>query len=223
MKHCDLRPATLDDLAFLLHAIRATEHLETLAAVSMYEIIYGLSGFELDALLAECLSGDHEGHQLSLRSFLIAELDGMAVGCCARWVEGAGVKASGARVAMIVSRFIGIKRWRAQSDSVRAISDSSPPRTVGALQLESFYVDPNFRGDGIAGRLIEAAIRAVRPTDNMSKLAEISLLRENESAARAYRKVGFEPTGAPVEATTEFVKLTGSSGLLQLRKELGSG
>lgn len=217
-----VRAARPDDIPFLVGSVRASEQLPGNASDSMYHRIYGLSDSEVDQLVTESLSAETEGHQLSLGSFLIVSHFDTQIGCCARWIENAGGKASGARLAMLISRSLGLSRWRTRAAAIRAISGSAPLRSVGALQLESFFVAEAFRGMGIVGTLVNAAIRSVEGVERSPTVAEISLLVENEAATRAYRKLGFDPVHAASIACEQFVELTGSSGFIQLRRYLAT-
>lgn len=222
MSGFDVRTAQLDDIPFLVEAIRESERLSGDSNECMYRRIYGLTETEVTKLIVETLSSETEGHQLSLGSFLVVSHDYAPVGCCAHWIEQAGVRASGTRLAMIISRSIGLSRWRARAAAVRTLSASAPPRSVGALQLESFFVTPEFRGRGIVRKLVEAAITSVERLESPPSFAEISLLVENEPATRAYYKIGFEPVIGASMASEQFAELTGSGGFIQLRRSLAS-
>jgi GNAT superfamily N-acetyltransferase len=66
-----------------------------------------------------------------------------------------------------------------------------PAREVLHRARGRVYVRPEFRGQGIAGRLLQAAEAHLRAT-GMRRM-RIGLLTNNSSALRAYQKHGFEP------------------------------
>jgi ribosomal protein S18 acetylase RimI-like enzyme len=64
-------------------------------------------------------------------------------------------------------------------------------RTPHALQLESIYTHPEFRGKGIAAHLIQSVIQQFKQEFPEIQKAEIVLSGSNAIAQRAYEKIGF--------------------------------
>lgn len=215
------RAATPDDVGFLVDAVRISERVPIGRETSLYESIFGLSREEVDAFLAESLLQDVGGCQLSYRTFHVLADGERPVACCSAWVEAARGAPSGRLVAMTISRFIGVARWKARMMAIRALSASVPSRTPMTLQLESFYTRPEFRGQGATSHLIDGAIAALASRDVRPRTAEISLLAENVGAARAYMKSGFEHVWSTSPGNPRFRELTGSAGFIQMRREIG--
>ncbi len=215
------RAATPDDVAFLVNAVRISERVPIGSETSLYESIFGLSRGEVDESLAESLMRDVGGSQLPYRTFHVLADGERPVACCSAWIEAARGAPSGRLVAMTISRFIGAARWKARMGAIRALSASVPVRTPLALQLESFYTKPEFRGQGATGQLIDGALAALATRGIHPQTAEISLLKENAGAARAYLKSGFEHVWSTSPGNPEFKELTGSAGFVQVRRHVG--
>jgi len=141
------------------------------------------------------------------------------VACCTQWVESEGAAPSGTTVAMLMSRFLGISRLRSRASFIRALAAVAPKRTAGSLQLESFFVAPEFRGAGLAAALTSYCISETTARSTTTH-AEISLLAENTAAARAYRSAGFESFWHTPANDPLFAERTGSAGFVQLRRTI---
>ena len=219
MDNATLRSATPDDVSFLVRGILAAERLPSNADVTTYERVFGMEREELIGFLRGILAQPTAGHQLAYGSFHILALQGEPVACCAAWVEALNGAPSGKIIAVALSRFLGIQRWKARRGYIQSFMASVPPRSVGQLQLESFFVEPSARGRGMTAQLIEGVLEHSSSLTNRPSAAEISLFRENSAAIRAYQKAGFEIgwSSPPNEALQD---LLGSRGFVKMQRSL---
>lgn len=221
MDEFQFRDATVDDVDFLATATNAAERLPNADGAGMYERVYGLTSEECDRFLRETLAQETRDNQLTFRTFGVLMRGSRPVACCSAWVEAQGGQPSGLKLAIAVSRFIGSKRWRERNSASAVLARCSPKRTPGALQLETFYVEPGSRGMGGTGRLINDVLRKFMGTEEPPSVAEISLLIENQAAAAAYAKSGFDVAWSAPDTDEQFLALTGSRGFVQMRRVLG--
>ena len=203
--------ALSSQLGFIIDAILAAERVPI--GRTMYESVFGISVDELRLFLSETLMQDSIGRPLSLGAFRVLTEGGEPIACCAAWVEPRDGMASGTWTAMALSRHIGMSRFRSRSGAVRTLAEVSPRRSPGILQLESFFVRPEYRGRGLTRRLIDESLRA---DDTGNVRAEIGLLEENSSAMGAYSAAGFVECWRTRSSTDAFYSLTGSRGFVQL-------
>lgn len=210
-----VRDARASDIPFLVRGILAAEQVPRFAPVTTYERHFHLTRDEVATFVGAALAEPLSGHQLALSSFRIAECDGEPAGCCAGWIESTS-RASGLSVAMLLSRFLGAGRWREAQTAVRMLRAVTPARSGGALQLESFFVDDRFRGQGIASRLIEHHIAAHVQSADAPATAEIILYCENAPAARAYFRSGFTLATRSDVLAEDVREALGSEGLQKL-------
>jgi GNAT superfamily N-acetyltransferase len=214
------RKATPADLPFLITAVKAAEKLSV--AGCTYEKLFLLSVAEVDALLNQALSMESGGYQLALSTFFIHARGSVPVACCSSWIEAADGVSSGFKMAAVLSDLLGFEKWIDAKAAIKAFAEATPRRTAGTLQMETFYVDPSSRGQGLAARIIDSVIRSFDSVVMSAKIAEITMLEGNAEALRAYQKAGFHihRKGAPGNAL--FQTLTGSAGFIQLHKTIGA-
>jgi ribosomal protein S18 acetylase RimI-like enzyme len=141
--------------------------------------------------------------------FLIAEVDGQSAAALAAFRAGDAYSLSGAAVAeaaasLDVSDAEQAAIWQRGSYLfLCALGEDD------AWTLENIYTAPHHRGRGLAGRLIEHAVREGR--ERGFDTAQISSFIGNEAAGRAYRKAGFELGGE--KRDPEFAATAGAPGM----------
>ena len=86
--------------------------------------------------------------------------------------------------------------------------------------METFYVDPVCRGQGLTERIINSVIRRFDSVATSAKIAEITMLEENAEALRVYQKAGFHIHRKGDPGNALFRTLTGSAGFIQLQKSI---
>lgn len=214
------RKATPDDLPFLVAAVKAAEKLGS--ASCTYETLYLLNATEVDALLNQALSIESGGYQLALSTFFVYTRNGVPVACCSSWIEAADGMPSGFKIAAVLSDLLGFEKWIDAKASIKAFADAIPQRTAGMLQMETFYVEPSCRGQGLTVRIIDSVIRSFDSDVTSAKMAEITMFEENAEALRAYQKAGFHIHRKGDPGNALFQTLTGSAGFIQLRKTIGA-
>jgi GNAT superfamily N-acetyltransferase len=212
------RKATSADLPFLIEAVKAAEMLDTERCT--YEKLFLLSSAELDDMLTGALSIDGSGYQLALSSFSIFSQRGLPVACCSSWVEAEDGISSGFKIASVLCDLLGFEKWVEAKVAIKAFADATPQRTPGALQMETFYVKPNSRGQGLTARIIDKVLSQFGAADSSIKVAEITMLEGNDKALSAYQKAGFSIRHRSQLSNEIFRTLTGSAGFLQLHKPI---
>lgn len=213
-----IRSASLSDVPFLAHAIRTAEAGP--GGVAPYEALFGLSPQECTAALAAMLEEELEGCELCPDAFLIAHTaDGTPVATCAAWVECADDnQPSNLLKAQLLSHTLGAARFRAAEPELRILATVGIARTVGALQLESFYTHPSHRGQGLAARLIEAQ----RQRFPEATVAEIQLTTANAAAQAAYARAGFAVGHTQTSPHPELPRLLGADGKVLMRRVIAA-
>ncbi len=214
------RKATPVDLPFLIAAVKAAEKLGT--ASCTYEKIFMLSAAEVDALLNQALSIESGGYQLALSTFFVYTRGCVPVACCSSWIEAADGISSGFKMAAVLSDLLGFEKWIDAKAAIKAFADAILQRTAGTLQMETFYVEPSCRGQGITALIIDSVIRHFDSFGTPAKFAEITMLEGNVEALRAYQKAGFHIHRKGDPGNALFRTLTGSAGFIQLHKTIGA-
>ena len=78
-------------------------------------------------------------------------------------------------------------KWTKAANKLECLKSTQLPRIQHALQLECIYTKKEFRGLGLASKLVQEAATS----SNKPPMAEIQLLGNNEAALRSYTKCGF--------------------------------
>lgn len=185
-----IRRATAKDIDFLTEAIIAAEKSGSQMPVS-YAGIFSLSYEETVDLLKAALEEEIEGQELCPLHFLIAEVNGTPAAACASWVEATGGVSSGQIKANILFHLLGKEKWEKASEQLKAIAETNIERTAGAAQIESVYTRPEHRGKGLTAMIIEEHLKLHKESFPSLEKAQVILLKNNISAANAYRKAGF--------------------------------
>ena len=184
-----VRPAVEADRAFLVEAIVEAEKSGT-DRIS-YCGIFSLDEPGLHELLEAILAEDFEGQELCVSGFLVGEIDGEPAGAACGWVEGAGGLPSTIVKANLLQHFLDAERLAAARPRLRRLGELALERTPGAIQLESIYVRPAFRGRGVTGRILDEQLRRLGERAPEADKAQIVLMKDNAGAHRAYEKLGF--------------------------------
>lgn len=184
-----LRPATEADLPFLVEAIVAAEKSGTERL--SYCTLFGLGEPELRTMLAAMLEEDLPGQELCISGFLLAERDGEPAGAANGWVEGTGSRASAIVKANLLAHFVGRERISAAAPRLALIEPLVVAREPGALQIESVYVAPGFRRQGVCEHIVAALEQRALAAPKPPAKGQIIVAAANEGALRVYRRCGY--------------------------------
>jgi len=184
-----IRPAKLTDIDFLIKAIISAEKGNT--DTISYCKIFILDEQKFREILATILTLNIDNFEFSLSSFLIIEINGNRIATCSSWIEGRdGLESKIIKGNSLLFHLDKCNFTSAKSKQ-DAIIETSIPRELGAIQIDSVYVDSNYRGRGLVGVLIKEHIENLLPDTN-NKIAQILVRGNNSSAIKAYEKLGFK-------------------------------
>ncbi len=211
-----IRCAEVRDIPFLVEAIIAAEKSGT-ETVS-YCQLFGLTECELRDVLAEILVEDVIGQELSVSGFRIAEVGGEAAAAACGWIEAAEEIPSTILKANLLHHFLGAARIEKAKPHFATLASLSFPRQVGALQLESIFVVDRFRGRNLIQDVLLQHLDAAR--SQHSPKAQIILSGQNQSALKAYQKLGFYVVAEKTVAVAETAGILPANTKLLLEKPL---
>lgn len=185
-----IRTATAQDIDFLVAAIVSAEKSgsQNLGLATLF----GLSEAQVAPLIGAMLQEEVDGCELSISSFLIAEVQGRPAAAVAGWIEGAVDEMPSA---ILKSNLIGATYPPESLEVLRAkagvLAGLRIDRQWHALQLEYVHVDPAHRGHGWAGRLIEAHLDKARASAPIPEKAQVQAFGNNGVAVGLYDRLGF--------------------------------
>lgn len=177
------------DRAFLVQSIVEAEKSST--DKLSYASIFGLSPEQVESVLDSILQEDFEGQELCVSGFLIARVGGTPAGAVCSWVEGASGMASSIIKGNLLQHYLPPGSIDFAQRHASLLDRLTLERERGALQLESVYVEPDFRGRGVAAKLISGHLDATRQQAPGLHKAQIMLIEDNRAALRVYERLGF--------------------------------
>lgn len=185
-----IRQATKSDYMFLAEAVIKAD-LGTEGKNSSYAALLGVSNETAINSIAAMMDEEVGGCEFCPTTFLVAEYENKPVACVSSWIEGEnGISSWQIRTALIREYFP-----KGSIEHILKLSDLTNEvmvhRTDGALQIESVFVSPEHRGQGLAADLIKAHVVNAHNKNTSAKIVELMTYTNNESAINSYSKLGF--------------------------------
>ena len=180
-----IRQATADDKDFIITSIIEAE--KSGADIISYCAIFSLTEQEFRGILNNILDEEMEGQELCISNFLVAEVDGERAAALSTWVE----EESGMIKSNLLLYFLGGDKITSAASNLSLLNEINIKREIGTLQVECVYTNEKFRGLGIVRQLIDESIKWRLGQGKAFEKAQVILLKNNESATRAYEKAGF--------------------------------
>lgn len=187
------RPANVDDSEFLCDVIIAAEM--GMSDKLTYCSLFNLSIDEARKAIISMLQEEIDGCELSISSFIIAEIDGEAIGALGGWVEG---YYDGQSSQMLKSNLIGYTLGKSAIEKLRdhaqMLKEFYIPRESGCAQIEYLFVKPEYRGRRIEIELMQ------RVEDKCKRLAprltkgQAQLFRNSIWSIKLLMKFGYSIT-----------------------------
>ena len=189
METLHIRPATVQDVTFLVQSILDAEASGT--DLVSYQRLFELSDVEMREKFSNIVREDIEGQELCYVNFWIAEINNQPVAATAAWIEGENGFSSNTIKAQLLAEYLGMERWRAAQERLKAISVIDMAREKGTLQLDAIAVVAEQRGKGILQELLKIICQNMHVRYPALSKAQILLMNNNERALKAYEKAGF--------------------------------
>jgi ribosomal protein S18 acetylase RimI-like enzyme len=213
-----IRVAVEKDKAFLIHAIMEAE--KSGSNMLSYCAIFSIPEKTVAEMLSNILDEGIDGQELYIPNFLIAEMDGTPAATCSAWIEQENGMASKMIKSNLLMYFLERDVLLNAQSRLTVLNELSIDRTPAAMQIECVYTDPRFRGRGLTRQLIDEHIRLKQASGILLHEAEIQLLKNNESAIKAYEKAGFKIAVEKTTASKEILKLLPSDTKILMKRNL---
>jgi len=184
-----IRQAELTDIGFIIEAIIEADRSET-DRIS-YCKIFNLSLEELKVILRNVLLEDIEGSEFCLSNFRVALVDGDIAGACCSWIESLNGHPSYLIKFSLLSQYLNEEHIEYSKKIAPIIKGLNIAREKSVLQIESVYVNPNFRGLGISAKIINEHFKQNKLIHPELERAQLIVTYDNKSALSAYYKIGF--------------------------------
>lgn len=210
--------ATEADLDFITDAVFAAVKSGT--DILSYTTLFEKMEEELKPLFKEMIEEDIEGQELWLSGFLIAkDENGTPAATCCAWAEGEEGPSS-MLTAQVLSFGLGQETYQKAVVKKEIIESLRVEREEGSLQFEHIYTTPEFRGQGLAAQVIEEQIKQHKAQNTKLEKAQIILFKTNESALKAYSKMGFATTSEQHSQHPEILNYFPADTRVLMEKEI---
>lgn len=218
MSKITYRMATVQDIPFLVDTIIEAEKSGT--DILSYTTIFGLSEFQTREFISKMLAEEIDGCELSISSFLLAEVDGQTAGAVAAWLEGVGGTPSSLLKGNLLNYTLPksvLKKARGVNSIIKTLYIENIYNTI---QIGLVYVEANHRGQNIVSLLIDKQINNLVQLNTHPEAAYVQVFGGNDVAIRAYEKAGFRKTMTKDSNDEEILKYMPANTKILMKREL---
>lgn len=212
------RNATVKDIPFLVETIIEAEKSGT--SILSYCTIFGLTEQETEMYLSKMLEEEIDGCELSISSFFIAEEQESIAGAVAVWLEGSEGISSTILKGNLLNYTLPKPNMEIALKKAAIIKEAHIEYQNGTLQLGLVYVSNTYRGQNLAGKMIEYAISNYRNKYPEIFEMHVQVFGNNIPAIKSYKKVGFEIVKSKESLNPEINKLLPYSTKVLMKKLL---
>lgn len=212
-----IRQAIESDSEFIVDAIITAE--KSGSEKITYCEIFSISEEDLRNVLHQVLAEEIEGFEFCIQNFLIAEVNGKTAGAVSGWIEGADGMPSSLLKMNAFSFFLPKANIDAAHQRIKIIEEIGIEREAGCLQLDCVYTHPEYRGQGISAKLIDAHLNQAKINHKANK-SQIILMKENTTALRAYEKAGYRKVLEKCSDNSEIAAILPGMGKILLERQL---
>jgi len=199
-----IRRANSNDIDFIIKSIIEAEKSGT--EIISYCNIFEIPEEELKANLWNIIEEDVEGQELCISGFLIAEIDGIAVGAVCSWVEGDGNLSSSIIKSTLIHYYFSPESQKKAYIKSNLLDNLNIHRKKNTLQIESVFVNNKYRGLGVSNKIINTHINNCKNENNIDKV-QIQVMKNNPFAIKAYEKIGFNLKEEKTCSDNEILKI----------------
>ena len=184
-----IRNAAFADINLIIEAIIAAE--KSGSDVLSYTAIFDLTEEQTKGYLREMLEEEIDGCELSLSSYLIAELNNEPAAVMGAWIEGTEDVPSSTIKGNLLSYFLPRESMIKAIEKSPVISEMAIEYINSTLCIGIVYVKEKFRGKGLVLKLLNEHItKAIVGKKDLDVF--IQVFGNNIAAIKAYKKLGFE-------------------------------
>ncbi len=212
------RKATVKDIPFLVETIIEAEKAGT--DILPYSTIFGLTEEEVKKYLIEMLDEEIDGCELSLSSFLVAEIDNVVIAASSAWVEGAEGLSSQIIKGNLLKYVLPRKAIQKAFSLNDIIHDLYFEYKKNTIHFGVGYVAEEYRGKGLFGKLKNLQISSLKKNGENISEAYVDIFGNNKAAIKANEKLGFKLVETKETDNKEILKILPSNKKILLKKIL---
>ena len=184
------RKATLNDVPFLVDTIIEAEKSGT--DKLSYSTIFGISEEESKRYIADMLSEEVDGCELSVSSFLVAEKNGRIAAALSAWIEGFYGVPSALLKGNLLNFILPVESIEKASFISSVIREIHIEYTPNSIQIGAGYVSKEFRGNNLLGILTFEIIDRLLKTKTDVSEVYAQIFDCNIPSIKTYEKENFK-------------------------------
>jgi GNAT superfamily N-acetyltransferase len=213
-----VRRAEMKDIPFLITAIIEADKSGT--PRSSYCSLLNIDELRFGDMLEKIFQLKLGGFEFCVSSFCLLECNNEPIGASASWIEHLN------EIPSWQNRMLSIRETSSPESysNLLKISEQSsnliPPRSPLALQIESVYIVPDYRGGGLFKKMLDFHIyNALKLHPELNNI-ELVVYDNNIPALKAYSKLGFEVTQQSKLSNPEISAIFPSDGMVLISKNI---
>jgi ribosomal protein S18 acetylase RimI-like enzyme len=210
-----IRPATMADKDFIVTAIVEAE--KSGGNVISYGGMFDMDEAQVRQLISDMLDEDLPGQEVCVQSFMVAEVEGECVAALGGFIEGEHGMPSSLIKGNLMMHCVPRDILMRSMDRMKLMASITHKRPMGALQLETGYTDPRYRGLRIFRKLLVELVDRRREESQFDTIL-IETTDNNEVGKNTYQKMGFEITSKKSTDNPDIYKMLASNTKVRLVK-----
>lgn len=185
-----IRDANDSDIDFIIETIVRAE--KGSGDKISYCRLFNISEDEFRKVLKKIIEEDINNFEFSLKSFKIAQFNGINVAAYGAWLESRDGISSGFLKINAFKAFLSKENMIRYKSTVSIVDEINIKRLPGTIQFESIYILEEFRGKNIGNLLVQALLNELIAKHPDQDIAYVQLIKQNELSLLAHQKYGFK-------------------------------
>lgn len=211
-----IRRATINDIPFLTKSIIEAEMSGT--DVLSYSTIFGLNYTEITTFISEMLSEEIDDCEISISSFLIAEINGQTAAALSGWLENANGIPSAVLKGNLLNYYLPPKSFEKAATLLKSTKDLHFDYIPNTFQIGAGYVAEEFRGNKLLGLLTQKLLEELHNGYPLPTEVYAQIFSCNIPSLKTYEKAGFTVISSKESFNHEITNIFPSSRKLLLKK-----
>jgi ribosomal protein S18 acetylase RimI-like enzyme len=213
-----IRKAEKKDTSFLIRAIIEAD--KSGKSSSSYCNLLSISENEFCEIIENIFEEELEDVEFGFSSFyVVTDIENKPIAACSVWIEGENGIPSWQQRMMALRSFCRKESIEHMLSLQDAIKGFMPNRVISTVQLESVFVDPNYRGQGIVTMLLNFIIDLFSKVEEKT-VFEVMTYSNNQSAINLYTKLGFEDVEKTLISSEIVNSIYSSKGMIKFEKKI---
>ena len=218
MNNVIIRSATVSDVPYLTKTIIEAEKSGT--TILSYSTIFGLNEEQVFSLISEMLLEEIDHCEISISSFLIAEINGKTAAALSGWLENADEIPSAVLKGNLLNYYLPKECFIQASLMSKYTKELHFDYMPNTFQIGAGYVSAEYRGQKLLGLLTRELINDLHFKNTSVTEIYAQIFNCNIPSLKTYENEGFTIIDGKESIHEEIVNILPSPKKLLLKKNL---